>query len=205
MMHDFSVENGASCKTMKDIDAEALAYFGDTVKALGNGKVGGYLVRHSGAQDPDLTDDFFDAQTDIHSPDLLPVLYQHGFDPQIGKMVIGSAKTGRDAVGLWIEAQLDMRNEYEKAIYALAEKGKLGWSSGALSHLVEREPAGKAMHIKTWFIGEASLTPTPAEPRNEAMTLKAYVESLQPAERPALNSAQEQAAADYYSKLFKRQ
>lgn len=157
---------------LKDLEQEALAYFGDTVKALGNGKVGGYLVRHSGETDPDLTADFFDAKTEIHAPDVLPVLYQHGFDERMGKRVLGKAKTGRDDVGMWIEAQLDMRDEYEKAIYALAEKGKLGWSSGALSHLVEREPAGKAMHIKTWFIGEASLTPTPAEPRNSVVPLK---------------------------------
>lgn len=157
---------------LQDLEQEALACFGDTVKALGNGKVGGYLIRHSGEADPDLTADFFDAKTDIHTPDVLPVLYQHGFDEHIGKRVLGKAKTGRDDVGLWIEAQLDMRDEYEKAVYALVEKGKLGWSSGALSHLVEREPVGKAMHIKTWFVGEASLTPTPAEPRNSVVPLK---------------------------------
>lgn len=173
--HDALVNVGAMCDVAKDIDPEALAYFGDTVKALGNGKVGGYLVRHSGAQDPDLTTDYFDAKTDIQSPENLPVLYQHGFDAHIGKRVLGSAKTGRDDVGLWIEAQLNMRDEYEKAVYALAEKGKLGWSSGALSHLVEREPQGKATRIKTWFIGEASLTPTPAEYRNAVVTIKSLV------------------------------
>jgi HK97 family phage major capsid protein len=171
-VHDIMVSNGAYCEPMKDIDPEALAFFGDTVKALGDGKVGGYLVKHSGASDPDLTADYFDASTDIHSPDVLPVLYQHGFDAKIGKRVLGKAKTGRDDVGLWIEAQLDMRDEYDKAIYALAEKGKLGWSSGALSHLVEREPVGKSMHIKTWFIGEASMTPTPAEPRANVIPIK---------------------------------
>lgn len=170
--HDALSALGVECQTVKDIDPEALAFFGDAVKALGNGKVGGYLVRHSGTQDPDLTDDFFDAKTNINTPETLPVLYQHGMDAKMGKRVLGTAKTGRDDVGLWIEAQLDMRDAYEQAIYKLAEQGKLGWSSGALSHLVEREPAGKAMHIKTWFIGEASLTPTPAEPRNNVTPIK---------------------------------
>lgn len=195
-MHDASVMLGAMCeaKPMKDLEQETLVGFGDTVKALGNGKVGGYLVRHSGEADPDLTADFFDAKTEIHAPDALPVLYQHGFDERMGKKVLGRAKTGRDDVGMWIEAQLDMRDEYEKAIYALAEKGKLGWSSGALSHLVEREPAGKAMHIKTWFIGEASLTPTPAEPRNsvvplKSITLKAAMPGAEP-ESEVSNAAQ---------------
>jgi len=155
-----------------------LIFYGDRVfatKTADGVKLGGYLVRHSGHTDPDLTEDFFSAKSDIHAPDILPVLYQHGFDKIIGKEILGSAKTGRDDVGLWIEAQLDMRNEYEKAIYALAEKGKLGWSSGALSHLVEREPEGKAYHIKTWFIGEASLTPTPAEYRNNVIPIKSLI------------------------------
>lgn len=152
-----------------------LVAFGDSVKALGEGKVGGYLVRYSGESDPDLTADYFDAQTAIHAPDMLPVLYQHGFDEKVGKRVIGQARTGRDEVGMWVEAQLDMRDEYEKMIYAMAEKGKLGWSSGALSHLVDREPVGKSYHITSWFIGEASLTPTPAEPRNSVVPIKSLV------------------------------
>lgn len=176
-IHDFAVENGAMCKTAKDIDPEAVAFFGSEVKALGHGLVGGYLIRHSGQTDPDLTKDFFDKTSNIHSPASLPVLYQHGMDTKIGNRILGDATTGRDDVGLWIEAQLNLRDDYEKMIYELAEKGKLGWSSGALSHLVEREPVGKSYHIKTWFVGEASLTPTPAEPRNSVLPIKSLIPS----------------------------
>lgn len=177
MIHDYAKENGAMCEPPKSLTPNDLISFGGEVKALGDGKVGGYLVRHSGQNDPDLTDDYFDEQTTINAPEVLPVLYQHGMDAKLGKHILGSAKTGRDDVGLWIEAQLNMRDDYEKAIYALAEKGKLGWSSGALSHLVEREPVGKAYHIKTWFVGEASLTPTPAEPRNTVISFKSFIPS----------------------------
>jgi hypothetical protein len=120
-IHDYAVSNGAMCEPVKSADPEAVAYFGSSVKALGDGKVGGYLVRYGSADEPDLTDDFFDAETDIHAPDILPVLYQHGMDRKMGKRMFGEAKTGRDEVGMWIEAQLNMRDEYEKAIYALAE------------------------------------------------------------------------------------
>ena len=154
---------------------DELIFFGGEVKALGDGKVGGYLIRHSTENDPDMVDDFFDAETNIQLPDTLPVLYQHGMDAKIGKRVIGKGKSGRDDVGVWIESQLDLRDKYERAVYALAEKGKLGWSSGALSHLVEREQVGKSYHIKTWFVGEASLTPTPAEPRNGVLPLKSLI------------------------------
>ena len=98
-------------------------------------------------------------------------------DSTLKKRVIGKAKTKVDDVGVWADSQMDLRDEYEKAIYAMAESGKLGYSSGALPHLVEREPVGKAFHIKTWFIGEASLTPTPAEPRNTVMSLKSLLPS----------------------------
>ena len=49
------------------------------------------------------------------------------------------------------------------AIYGMAEAGKLGWSSGTLPNLVEREVTGDAAHIKSWPLGkDASMTPTPA-------------------------------------------
>lgn len=156
---------------------DELIYFGSEVKALGNGKVGGHLILFTSADQPDLTGDYFDTKTDIHAPDGLPVLYQHGFDKKLRKRVLGNAKTGMDELGVWIEAQLNLRDEYEKAVYAMAEKGKLGWSSGALPHLVERENDGKAYHIKSWFIGEASLTPTPAEPLNAVVPLKSLLTS----------------------------
>jgi len=176
-IHDYSVENGAMCKDGKALELdEILVHYGGEVKALGNGKVGGMLVRHSNQNDPDLTDDYFDGKTEIHFSDSLPVLYQHGMDKVLGKRVIGSATAKRDDVGVWLEAQLNMRDEYEKAIYGMVEQKKLGWSSGAIAHLVDRELSdnGKTYHIKSWFIGEASLTPTPAEPKNTVMTLKSW-------------------------------
>jgi HK97 family phage major capsid protein len=155
---------------------ETLITFGSEIKALGEGKVGGYLIRFSTATDPDLTNDYFTKDTDLHFPSDLPVLYNHGMDKKLKKRVIGVAEVKLDDVGAWAETQLNLRDEYEQEIYKLAEAGKLGYSSGALSHLVEREPAGKGVSfIKTWFVGEASLTPTPAEPRNTLVTLKSLL------------------------------
>jgi HK97 family phage major capsid protein len=66
-----------------------------------------------------------------------------------------------------------MRDEYERAVYGLAEKGKLGWSSGTAPHLVERNKS----HITRWPLGlDASLTPIPADPGNRAMPLKSWAE-----------------------------
>jgi len=158
-----------------------LVYFGDAVKALGEGKVGGYLVRWGDPATPDLTGDFFTPDTDlgIESESRLPVYYDHGMDSHFKHKRIGRGTVTIDDVGTWFEAQLEMRDEYERSIYKLAEAGKLGWSSGAAGHLVEKEPVGKAWLIKSWVIAEASLTPTPAEPRNAAVSIKSLYQPEQ--------------------------
>jgi HK97 family phage major capsid protein len=161
-------------------EIESLVFHGDAIKALGEGKVAGYLVRFSGETDPDVTDDFFGKDTDYGVIDgsTLPVYYQHGMDEKMGIKSIGRGTVKIDDIGLWFEAQLNMRSEYEQMIYELAKEGKLGWSSGAAGHLVEREEVGKAFHIKSWPIAEASLTPTPAEPRNTVTPIKSLITTL---------------------------
>lgn len=152
---------------------------GHAVKALGDGRVGGYLVRYTDASTPDLQGDYFTPESELGFYEALPVLYHHGQDKTVGRRVIGRGVVKRDEIGLWVEAQLALRDEYEKYIYDLAEKGKLGWSSGAVSHMVEREQKAVGVQwIKTWWVAEASLTPTPAEPRNDAATIKS--DELQP-------------------------
>ena len=158
---------------MQDIKAVNIFTNGSAVKALGNGKIGGYLVRHTSAAAADLQGDYFTSESELGFYKEVPVLYHHGMDKSVGRRVIGLANLVRDDIGLWVEAQLAMRDEYEKEIYMLAEKGKLGWSSGAVAHMVEREQknSGTAW-VKTWWVAEASLTPTPAEPKNIADTIK---------------------------------
>lgn len=152
--------------------------YGGEVKALGEGRVGGYLIRFSGPDDPDLSGEYFAPDTDYGEADRVGVYYHHGLDPKVGKRKIGRGDIRRDEVGLWVEAQLAMRDEYEQEIYRLAEAGKLGWSSGTAGHIMDREVTGKATKITAWPIADASLTPTPCEPRNGAIPLK----SLLPAE-----------------------
>lgn len=158
---------------------DTLLFFGGEVKALGGGRVGGYLARFTTPKDPDLARDFFTKETDFFLEDgegKAVVLYDHGLDPKIKARKLGKGSVKVDDVGAWIESQLNMADEYEKAIYAMAKAGKLGWSSGSAPHLVEREAVGKAFFIKSWPIVEASLTPRPCEPRNRAMPLKSYAE-----------------------------
>ena len=57
---------------------EQLIYFGGAVKALGNGKVGGHLVRFTDENELDLEREFFDATTDYGKAATSAVYYNHG-------------------------------------------------------------------------------------------------------------------------------
>lgn len=130
-------------------------------------RVGGYGLVWGGA---DTTGDYFDPRTDFFFDQLAAspmVLYQHGQDGMLKRTVVGRVVAKRnDDVGLWIEAQITAAKRYAQAIRRLVDEGVLGWSSGAVAHLVERvkQADGRAW-LKTWPIAEFSLTPTPAEPR----------------------------------------
>lgn len=159
---------------------DTLLAIGGTIKALGDGKVAGYLVRYTSPSEPDLTGDYFDAGTDFDAEDgdRVTVYYGHGFDPVLKHRKLGKGTLRFDDVGVWVEAQLQMRDEYERAIYAMAEAGKLGWSSGTLPNLVEREDEGTAKRITHWPLGkDASLTPTPAAGlvATQVLPLKAWL------------------------------
>ena len=187
---------------------DTLVMPGGEVKAVVEGDVGrvsGYLVRFTSADDPDLAGDFFTKDTDFGPHRQSIVFYHHGLDGSLGVKTLGRlpASLKTDDVGVWIEAQLDLRDAYENAIFDMAKRGKQGWSSGTANHLVRRQPvAGKAANwIATWPLGlDASLTPTPAEPRNvaaaKAVSLKMYQRLHEPVNlKAALQASGEGATA----------
>lgn len=162
--------------------SETIVIYGGAVKALGDLKVGGYLVRFSDPDDTDLEGEYFTPDTDFGLPEPVPlygtVYYQHGLDKVLKKVRLGLAEHKMDDFGIWAEVQLKMREGYEKHIqfiYEMSRAGKLGWSSGTAGHLTEREKHGKAMWIKSWPLGlDDTLTPIPADPNNAAVSLKSW-------------------------------
>ena len=67
------------------------------------------------------------------------MLYDHGGEPTLKAAVLGATtKIEADEVGLWVEAQLQRSAQYADYVLELLQAGVLGYSSGALSHLVER-------------------------------------------------------------------
>lgn len=159
--------------------SDMLAAFGGSIKALGDGRIGGYLVAWGDQTDRDLQGDYFTPQTDFVVSDYPivgePVMYHHGMDKQIGpRRLTRIAAAKFDDVGIWVEAQMNLRDAYQRAIYALVERGALDWSSGALPQAVVRERDG---HIRRWPIIEGSLTPTPAQPfKTKIVTVKSLHE-----------------------------
>lgn len=161
---------------------DTIVMFGSPIKALGGGKVGGYLVRFTDENTPDLVGDFFNGQTDFDfdDGDKTTIYYNHGLDEVLKTRKLGTGTLKKDEHGVWVEAQLQMRDAYERWIYEMVESGKMGWSSGTLPNLVEVEAVGKSQWIKFWPLGkDASITPTPAAGlvATQAVTLKAWAES----------------------------
>ena len=152
----------------------------DGIKSDRLGYVKGYLVRFGDTKATDLEGDYFTRSTDYGFPMEegkrvpLNVYYHHGMDAQVGKKSIGTGFIKMDDTGLWYEAQLDLADEYGSMIAKLCKQGKMGFSSGAAAHLVERKSMGGAAEITRWPIAEASITPTPAEYRNSVKSLEEY-------------------------------
>jgi phage head maturation protease len=182
----------------------------DNIKSDRLGYVKGYLVRFGDTKTADLEGDYFTASTDYGFPVAkgqrvpLNVYYHHGMDSMVGKKSIGTGYIKMDDTGLWYEAQLDMADEYGSMIAKLCKQGKMGFSSGAAGHLVERKSMGGAAEITRWPIAEASITPTPAEYRNSVKTLKEYY-GMEPMEEEEMVMAPmpEQSPEEYAAELFK--
>jgi HK97 family phage major capsid protein len=134
------------------------------VKAVDDYIIKGRGVVYGGA---DLTKDRFTADTDFGGSrpfEGMPVFYDHalgGIKSQIGTV---KAWVPTDD-GIDVEIELDRRHKYAADVMKLVEAGALGLSTGAVSHLVVRQPIKGGYEIKRWHVAEISLTPEPAEPR----------------------------------------
>ena len=190
---------------------DLLTVYSDAIKSDRLGSVKGYLVRFGSPDATDLEGDYFTPQTDFGFPikagERVPlnVYYHHGMDKIVGKKSIGTGYVKMDDTGLWYEAQLDMADSYGEMIAKLCKQGKMGYSSGAAGHMVERKSVGKASEITRWCIAEASITPTPAEYRNSVKSLEEMygMEPMMEEEEMVMAPMPEQSAAEYAAEIFK--
>jgi len=183
----------------------------DGIKSDRLGYVKGYLVRFGDTKATDLEGDYFTKATDYGFPMEegkrvpLNVYYHHGMDAQVGKKSIGTGFIKMTDEGLWYEAQLDLADEYGKMVAKLCKQGKMGFSSGAAAHMVERKSMGGASEIIRWPIAEASITPTPAEFRNSVKSLEEYygMGEMEDDEEMMPEPMPEQSPEEYAAELFK--
>lgn len=90
----------------------------------------------------------------------LPVYIEHtltGINESVGEIINYSI----DNIGMKIQARLDTTKSVVRDYLDKIKNNLVGWSSGAVSHLVRRTKN----IITKWAIGEFSLTTNPAEPR----------------------------------------
>jgi phage head maturation protease len=171
-------------------DDSLLIYPGGEIKSVGtNGRIGGYAVRFGTANEPDKSSlkDYFTAATDFGRglKTGTEILYHHDLakisgkaNPLMGR-VLGEGEFKVDDVGVWVEGQLALRDEYERKLHDEAiAKGKMGWSTGTASHRVRRERQPNGSHkVLSWPLGlDCSITPTPAEPRTSVVSLKSLID-----------------------------
>lgn len=164
------------------VRVKATEFFNGTrLKALGDGKIGGYLVVFGGPKDAQ--GEYFRPDCDFHldwyNGAMRPILYHHGLTDEDIIEEIGHITALRiDSRGLYAEGQLDMTNPRARDVYGDIKRGRIGWSSGSAPHLSKVDDYGG---ITEWTVLEGSLTPTPAAgKRTTVQALKFDTSQLTP-------------------------
>lgn len=128
----------------------------------------------------DIDGEFFSKNTDFCLDwfSERPTLYDHGLDDALKSAVVGRTLEYRVTDdGVWVKAQLDKKNRYYSAIADLIAQDALGFSSGAMPHLVETDR--KSGEILRWPWVEMSLTPIPANPLAKAHFVKSAEQAIE--------------------------
>jgi len=140
---------------------------GAALKAAYTGDVEGLLVVFGSPDTTDLENEFFTRDTDFGRLRETPIWLNHAQPVKTASgVILVEEPVGYGALeitdeGVIIRGLLDAKYRYLAQIAP-----EMGWSSGTAAHLVMRESVGKATFIKRWLLGlDASITPTPAEPR----------------------------------------
>lgn len=117
----------------------------------------------------DLSNEFFDAQTDFGigvDSNLFPVAFDHGFDETVAKQIIGEGRFTRESTGLRFAGTIDVPDKFGAALKRLIVREELGYSTGALGHMIDRIPQRDGRtYLRSWYLGEISCTTNPCEPR----------------------------------------
>lgn len=188
----YAGEKRAGARKSDDGDepAEICVYAGGAVKALEEeGRIGGYLALWGSPDETDATKDrdYFTPETDFGRflGGEIDVLYHHSFPAVKGRpnplydIPLGVGTVRKDDVGLWLDGRMDLAVPAVRTVWDTikADDDAYGLSSGAITHLYRRVPQPNGTGwLKRWPIVEASVTPSPGEPRTAVVALKSLIE-----------------------------
>lgn len=177
---------------MKANQSNLLVIDGGVVKTEAEGVVAGYGIVFSSEAEPDSSKmrDFFTKESFVRRKEsfTVPLYYEHGLgliDTEIGEATLTKEDNGWKAV-----AEIDTSNEIGKTVYEAVKNKPHGFSTGALQHLVRRESkSNNTNFLKSWVVGELSLTERPAEPKAIVETIKSVDGAIEyedafPVEKP---------------------
>jgi hypothetical protein len=157
--------------------SDVLTYAGGAVKDIGGGTVAGYLITFGGTDRSEYRDEFT-PETDYDLSPVLPgrspIYFCHAMHPTIGAKVLGRGALTVESAGVVIEGKMNLRDRDADRIYGEVKENRHGWSSGTAGHLVRRRKRSDGSHVVLrWPLGlDASITDSPADPRNVAHAIK---------------------------------
>jgi hypothetical protein len=137
---------------------------GAAIKSTGGGRFEGWAVFYTGtkyqADSTDCADEYFWNGTDFELQDrkTVPVAFAHGYDPKIGREILGRANFEMRNDGVWAWGKI---TAHVPDVLTLLEAGQLSFSSSAVSHMTRKTKVGDAVRIDYWPVGEFSFTPSP--------------------------------------------
>jgi HK97 family phage prohead protease len=154
---------------MENNQSQLLVIDGGAVKTGEDGVVEGMGIVFTSEEEPDRSKmrDFFTKESVIRKKGEkfeVPLYYNHGMGPineEVGTAILTKEDSGWKAV-----AKIDTSDELGQKVYEAVKDKPHGFSTGALQHLVKREPkSNNTNFLKRWVVGEISLTEFPAEPK----------------------------------------
>ena len=157
---------------------------GGDVKALSDGGFEGLLVPFGSERTPDRSPkrDWFppDAEYGFKRGETIssPLFYHHGLDSKIKAKQFGRVNLFFADDGIRTTGRIDTSSDEGKWLNGQVQAGAMKMSSGVPFYLIDRERVGDTHRVTRWILGsDASLTPTPADERTYASSIKALMET----------------------------
>lgn len=128
------------------------------------GIIEGYIAIWGSPDDVDAYGTWFDQSK---PPDMaldflpFPLMYEHGFDPDVGKDIIGAVREiWFDDIGIAFRGELDRTSRHFDRVLSEVLDGVLATSSSTGDHIATFDAENRFV---TWYLTEHSLTKSPAE------------------------------------------